>query len=479
MSESVEILIKAEDLATPVIKQSAKAVDGLDAGLKRIKESGGQAKKSADFARIIASSLGGSEIGSYIAQMGEAADKTAQFSEIQKAGGAGALAFKAGLLGVAGVLGFQVGQAIGNVIFENERWNKELDKSVQKSEKLFESLLELKSFSFSRDQEEISLIRDPEQQVAATKAALDSIANEIRDKRNNINSILEKEAKLRSVEDDDFTSMLGLNKERTAEVEKQVAEQEKLIELLTAQQTQIRRNTDETAQRIKLTKEQNAEVEKQEQLQIQLQAKSEEYVSKLREQLAVLKATNDEKAGVVAGQNTIAADTGEATRLLKEIDAIAEKAAAEKIAADEIKKIETEKENNAKRLVALKENELNKLAEETILLNQGREAANAFALEKQGLAKEDALAIAREREQLDQQKDAIKEAEKQAGKQKPLEAAPVNVAVESRLLTRGGGDDPSRITAKNTADAVKELQQLRKEMLEERRNGMKLKVVKA
>tara|TARA_R110000868_G_scaffold84519_10_gene238245 strand:- start:5938 stop:7173 length:1236 start_codon:yes stop_codon:yes gene_type:complete len=411
--------------------------------------------------------------------MGEAADKTAQFSEIQKAGGAGSLAFKAGLLGVAGVLGFQVGQAIGNVIFENERWNKELDKSVQKSDKLFSSLLELKSFKFSREQEEISLIRDPEQQVAATKTALDDIANEIRDKRNNINSILEKEAKQRSLEDDDFTSILGLNKERTAEVEKQVAEQEKLIELLTEQQTQIRRNTDETAQRIKLTKEQNAEAERQEQLQLQLQAKSEDYVETLRQQLALLKATNDEKAGVLASQKTVAGDTEEATRILKEIDAIAEKAAAEKIAADEIKKIETEKENNAKRLVALKENELNKLAEETILLNQGREAANAFALEKQGLAKEDALAIAREREQLDQQKDAIKEAEKQAGKQKPLEAAPINVSVESRLLTRGGGDDPSKVTAKNTADAVKELQQLRKDMLEERRNATKLKVVRA
>lgn len=475
MSESVDILIKAEDLATPVIKQSAKAVDGLDAGLKRIKESGGQAKKSADFARIIASSLGGSEIGSYIAQMGEAADKTAQFSEIQKAGGAGSLAFKAGLLGVAGVLGFQVGQAIGNVIFENERWNKELDKSVQKSDKLFSSLLELKSFSFSREQEEISLIRDPEQQVAATKAALDSIANEIRDKRNNINSILEKEAKLRSVEDDDFTSMLGLNKERTAEVEKQVAEQEKLIELLTAQQTQIRRNTDETAQRIKLTKEQNAEVEKQEQLQIQLQAKSEDYVFKLREQLAVLKATNDEKAGVVASQHTVGGDTAEATRLLKEIDAIAAKAEKEKIAADEQKKLDADKENNAKRLKALKENELSKLAEEQILLNQGREAANRFALEKQGLSKQDAASIAKERERLEQQKEANEELAKQAGAKPVAQQVTVNTALQSRLLTRGPADDDAKFTAQNTANALAELKAMnaRQERMEKEANRQK------
>jgi hypothetical protein len=475
MSESVDILIKAEDLATPVIKQSAKAVDGLDAGLKRIKESGGQAKKSADFARIIASSLGGSEIGSYIAQMGEAADKTAQFSEIQKAGGAGALAFKAGLIGVAGVIGFQVGSAIGNVIFETERWNKELDKSVQKSDKLFASLVELKSFKFARQQEEISLIRDPAEQVAATKAALASIADEIEDKQKIINDILKKEAKLRSVEDDDFTSMLGLNKERTAEVEKQVQEQEKLIEQLVQQQTQIQRNTDETAQELRLKKEQNAEAEKQEQLTQQLQDKSASYVDTLRKQLDVLKATNEEKAGVVAAQNTVAKDAGAATQLLKEIDLINEKAAADKIAADEKKRTDTDNENNAKRLKALKDNELNKLAEERILLDKGREAANAFALEKQGLAKEDAAAIAREREQIDLRKDAINEAEKQ-GKAKPLaQQATVNTAFESRLLTRGPADDAAKFTAQNTANALAELKMmnLRQERMEKEANRQK------
>jgi hypothetical protein len=475
MSESVDILIKAEDLATPVIKQSAKAVDGLDAGLKRIKESGGQAKKSADFARIIASSLGGSEIGSYIAQMGEAADKTSQFSEIQKAGGAGSLAFKAGLVGIAGVLGFQVGQALGNVLFETERWNKELEKSAEKADKIFASMLELRSFTFSREREEISLIRDPEQQVAATKAALDSITKEIADKRANINAILEKEAKLRSVEDDDFTSILGLNKERTAEVQKQVTEQERLIELLTAEQTQIRRSTDERSQQIKLMKEQNAEADKQEQRQIQLREKSEAYVDSLRNQLEVLKATNDEKAQVIASQNTVDTDFGEARNLLQEIDAINAKAAAEKLAADELKKVESEKESNAKRLAALKESELTKLAQEQILLNQGREAANRFALEKQGLSKQDAASIAKERERLEQQKEANQELAKQAGA-KPIAQQPtVNTAFESRLLTRGPADDAAKFTAQNTANALAELKMMnqRQERMEKEANRQK------
>lgn len=86
MSESVKILIEAEDQATPTIVKSAKAVDGLDASLKKIKESGGQAKKSADFAKALASSLGFADWRVHCT-LGEAVDKTAQFAEIQKQAG--------------------------------------------------------------------------------------------------------------------------------------------------------------------------------------------------------------------------------------------------------------------------------------------------------------------------------------------------------------------------------------------------------
>ena len=50
---------------------------------------------------------------------------------------------------------------------------------------------------------------------------------------------------------------------------------------------------------------------------------------------------------------------------------------------------------------------------------------------------------------------------------------------ESRLLTRGGGDDPAKQTEQNTANTFKELQELRKQMLAESKNGTKLKVVTA
>jgi hypothetical protein len=492
MSESVQIVIDADDLASAKVAAAAKNVEN---NIKAIKTSGEQAKKSTEFFGVIANSLGGTELGAYASQLAGITEKTSQFAEVQKLGGAGALAFKAGLVGVVGVLGFQVGQAIGNVIFETERWQGELVKATEKSDKLLASMIELKNFNFGRDQEEISLIRDPDEQAAATKALLDNIENQIKDKRSSIDSILAKEAKQTSADDDDFTSMFGLNKDRQAEVAKQVAEGEKLIENLAAQATQIRRNNDETAERIKQKKEENALFAKEQSAtealtaEINLlqgkgtyisenvrlltqerdllketkanEAKSESYLETLRNEVALLKAKGDELFKIEAGQKTFgAADNAEAASLLKERDILKQNQDAEKQA-----------EQEAQRIADLKQKELDKLAEEQVLLTKGKEAAHAFALEKQGLSKADAANIAAQQAQ----NDAIK-AKQTAKPNAPTQQ--INQAFEARLLTRGEGDDPAKMTEQNTANAVKELRELRKQMLAESKKGTKLKVVK-
>jgi hypothetical protein len=459
MSESVDILIKAEDLATPVIKQSAKAVDGLDAGLKRIKESGGQAKKSADFARIIASSLGGSEIGSYIGQMGEAAEKTAQFAEIQKAGGAGALAFKAGLVGLVGTIAFGVGKAIGDAVFQTEKWTQQLTEAASVTKGFDSDIAKLRATMNAERMEDIELIRDPEKKRASYTAMLQALKTEMRGVEDAIKQgTKENEAFAKSW--NYLGNDIAINEATKATVETN----KERLKVMKDEARQLKSMIDDRAVLNERLKEENA-----------LQDKSEAYVETLRQQLEVLKATNDEKAQVIASQNTVDTDFREARNLLKEIDAINAKAAADKIAADEKKRADTENENNAKRLKALKENELIKLQQEKILLDQGREAANAFALEKQGLAKADAAAIAREREQIDLRKDAIKEAEKQGGT-KPLGQQPtVNTAFESRLLTRGPADDAAKFTAQNTANALAELKMMnaRQERMEKEANRQK------
>ena len=495
MSESVQIVIDADDLASAKVAAAAKNVEN---NIKAIKTSGEQAKKSTEFFGTIANALGGSELGAYASQLAGITEKTIQFAEVQKLGGAGALAFKAGLVGVVGVLGFQVGSAIGNVIYQTERWEGELVKATEKSDKLLASMLELKNFNFGRDMEEISLIRNPDEQASATKALLDDIEDQINKKRTSINEILaKKEAKNdRSIFSEDWAD---LNEETDVSLDKRISEGEKLIENLAAQATQIRRNNDETAERIKQKKEENALFAKEQSAtealtaEINLlqgkgtyisenvrlltqerdllketkanEAKSESYLETLRNEVALLKAKGDELFKIEAGQKTFgAADNAEAASLLKERDMLKQKQDAEKQAL-------AQKEQEAKRIADLKQTELDKLAEEQVLLTQGKEAAHAFALEKQGLSKADAANIAAQQAQ----NDAIK-AKQTAKPNAPTQQ--INQAFEARLLTRGAGGDPQADTAKNTAAMLAE-QKRANQIAEKNRQETRIKILKA
>ena len=292
--------------------------------------------------------------------------------------------------------------------------------------------------------------------------------------------------------------MFGLNKERQAEVAKQVAEGEKLIENLAAQATQIRRNNDETAQRIKQKKEENALFAKEQSATESLtaeidllkgkgtyisenvrlltqerdllketkanEAKSESYLEGLRNEVALLKAKGDEVFKIEAGQKTFgAADNAEAAALLKERD-ILKKNQDEKATAD------AKAEQEANRIADLKQTELDKLAEEQVLLTKGKEAAHAFALEKQGLSKADAANIAAQQAQ----NDALKA--KQTAKAPTQQ---INQAFEARLLTRGPTQgDPQAVIAQNTAAMLAE-QKLANKIAEKNREATRIKVLKA
>jgi hypothetical protein len=119
----------------------------------------------------------------------------------------------------------------------------------------------------------------------------------------------------------------------------------------------------------------------------------------------------------------------------------------------------------------LKQTELDKLAEEQVLLTQGKEAAHAFALEKQGLSKADAANIAAQQAQ----NDAIK-AKQTAKPNAPTQQ--INPAFEARLLTRGAGGDPQADTAKNTAAMLAE-QKRANQIAEKNRQETRIKILKA
>lgn len=180
MSESVDILIKAEDMATPVIAKSAKAVDGLDASVKRFKESGEKAKKSVEFFKVMANSLGGSEVGQYAQQLGELTEKTAQFAEVQKLGGAGAFAFKAGLVALAGVVAFRVGTAIGSAIFQTDKWTRALAAADEQAKRLNATLAKINAEQFAANKADIAIVSSTAEKADAYKKLLSTTAGNIK-----------------------------------------------------------------------------------------------------------------------------------------------------------------------------------------------------------------------------------------------------------------------------------------------------------
>lgn len=470
MSESVDILIKAEDMATPVIAKSAKAVDGLDASVKRFKESGGQAKKSADFARVIAVSLGGSPLGAYIGQIGEAAEKTSQFAEVQKLGGAGALAFKAGLVGLVGTIAFGVGNAIGNVIFQTERWKQAMADATAEAARLESQLVSLKAQRFGDSKADIELIRDPEAKKAAYADLFQSTTEEIKGVEQRINSAKAKVEEYNASYMTHWQSQIDAHQETKAKLK---TDQEALA-VLKKQQEEVRSERLERELANKGIEKKNA-----------LQDKSDAYVTGLREELELLRATKEEQAEILAMRNAVGEqDQATAKALLLEKDAIAAKAEAEKTALAEVAAEEKEMQDarikqandeaaQEKRVQDLKESELSRLEEETIRLREGEAAAKAFRLEKEGLSKEDAKAIAQKEADLKVEADA-----KKPGKS----GGTTNTAFEARLLTRGPADDAAKFTAQNTANALAELKAMNKrqermEALDKLNKGKTLTVV--
>jgi hypothetical protein len=179
MSESVDILIKAEDLATPVIAKSAKAVDGLDANLKKIKQSGEQAKKSTEFFKTIANSFGGSEVGKYAQQLGELTEKTSQFAEVQRLGGAGAVAFKLGVVAAVGAVAVSVGSAFGSMIFDTEKWTRKLAEANEEAKRIGVNVVKRQSLIFADDKADVELIKDPQAKRIAYEQLLGSLDNNL------------------------------------------------------------------------------------------------------------------------------------------------------------------------------------------------------------------------------------------------------------------------------------------------------------
>jgi len=370
-SESAKVIIDAEDLAS---KKIAEAARNVEANIKSIKDVGGKAKASTEFIGTLATTLGGSQFGSYAGQLAQLTERVSAFSEVSKAGGAGALAFKAGLASVVAVLAFQVGKAIGDVVFQTGKLERAFTRTKEAAAELNAELARARDQTFSDQKEDIDLIRDPEEKRAAQEALFKQLDNDVQGITQQL-----KESTKAADEWADAWQITGNRKAYAEEAQKQV------------------------------------EIDKQRLSQ------AKEMRDELRRELSDRKAINDQ----------IRADNQAAIEAEK--NAAAERIAAEKAADDARISAANKAFDDARKLEDIKQREIDRLEEQRILLEQGAEAAKAFSLEQQGLDKATAERLAREGAVLEERRKQAEE--EKAGGTGTQQVG--TQAVQSRLLTRG------------------------------------------
>ena len=455
-SESVKILIEAEDLASAKIAQASQKIEQ---NVKDIKSVGQKAKASTEFIGQLANQLGGSEIAGFAGQLAGLTEKVSQFSEVSKAGGAGAFAFKAGIVGLVGAMSFGFGQAIGNAIFETDRWKKELQDATEASKKLNAELIRFSDLRIGDQIQSISLLGSPEEQEKATAALVESLRDQARQAAK-ISADSRAELKAMSTFDDDANifGSLGVEtnaKQRRDELELQIKLQDDLSNSISKQAVELERKLNFEMQNAKVAK-QTAETQA-----------SSNYIASLREQLAIEKAIGDEKFKLEAQKTAKGTDVSVAAGLLKELDAQKQLVeAANKAAREKEQKIK-EEEASRKRIIDLIANENTKNQERLVLLNKGTEAAKVFSLVQQGVAQTEAERLAAESERISRlEKDKQNREEVNKTLMQPQEA------FQSRFLTRGPMANPNERLEKE-AEKQTRLQEEQKKLLESLRENTK------
>jgi len=571
MSEAVEILIKADDQAS---QKFATTAENMDKSLKRVnqilsgleepadryakqleelnqlhrdgalsaeqfaaaqdkisgkmnntgaamKDVGGNAKKTTELVGTLAQLTGNTELGNFASQLAGATEKISSFGEVSKAGKAGALAFKLGLVALAATIGSAIGKAIGDVIFETKKFTRELERAKEASKELEDRLQKTRSVMMENAKEDIELIRDPDKKRAEYKALLDTLNKDIDAVSKNV-TVSQKAVD----EWADAWQITGNRKEYAKQAQEQLENDKARLAALRDERDELQKITSErTRQNEELAKANEAK------------DKSEAYIAQLKQEVEYLAATKEEQLLLDAARNTTIEDRGEAERLLKERDAILAKAEAQKELEEAQKRAEEERAKAAEkaiqdaqrerdRIEGIVRTENERLALRALELEQGKEAAKVQALIAQGVeeaaakqiaatesalqAKEDkakaeetnAQEAAKEKQRIadlvkaEQERLALKKLEAEQGKEaakaqalinqgvdeatakklaaaesalekdkgpmeKPKETGPL-MASESRLLTSGRSSDPMDKTNKILDQTQKHTQEIAK-----------------
>jgi hypothetical protein len=380
--------------------------------------SAGKATKSAtDFLGKIGALTGSSEISNFASQLGGLAKETEKFAAAGQKGGASAFAFKAGLAAAVGAIAFSAGKFLGDMIFQTEKWTQALETAKESGRRLEQQAEKMRDLRFADTTADIELIRNPEEK----KKAYEELIKELKVNIQGVGSQVRSSQK--AVDEWNAAWLITGNRKGFAEQAKmQLDNDQARLDKLKEQEKQLTRLL--TVEKERADKQaENARLDA-----------SEKYVGSLQKQLELLQATEAERNKVIAMQSgAVGEEVDIAAGLLDQIE-------AEQKLAEERKKIADEAIQQQKRIEELKNSELQKLEDERVALEKGKEAAHAFRLEKQGLAKADAERIAMMQAELEKERE--RKTQREQAEKSFAQASNQSLQIQSsRFLTRGPTED--------------------------------------
>ena len=428
-SESIKILIEAEDKAS---MQVASASKNIEQSVKGVKETGQKAKASVEFFGVLAGQLGGSQLQSAAGGVAAITEKMGQFSEMMKVGGAGAMAFSAGLTLLVTTMSFKLGQSIGEMIFGVRDSEKAFSEAKAEADAYAAALVAAGNQKFSEQLEDIQLIRDPE---AKQQAAVDLFRSIEKGINNSIESMNFYQTQVDEMDASMIPDPFGDQTEIRNQLQQQANAQADIHASLQEQLQTVSKQFGARAQLVQTIKNQQAAED----------AAAAKAAQSFNAGMATLKQLGFQYDELTKGRDAARAaqlrDQGIGDADIKAILMMDGMIAKEKELQAVKDKARQAEESRLTQVENLAKSELQRLEEQKVALEQGQQAAHAFRLTQQGMDKESAEAIAAAQAAMD--------ASTKAGDKKVQPAAALQ-ATESRLMIRGPKEDSQKKIEQNT-----------------------------
>ena len=367
---SVILIVGARNKASAALNAVGKSVDKLESDVGKFADVAESANVSV---ANLMEQFGLGDLAGYGQQIADIRSKMVEFNAENVKGAKGLTAMKAGIVVAVAAISFELGKAIGDVVFQTKRWNQELAEAERLGDRISAGAL-AKFLERFKTSESVDIFGSADEQGEEIKKVVAGINVELAAMNEQSKRLNAQAKELNKPFIKDLVSIKQSNKE--------VEEHNKKLEGL-----QEKRNG--LLSRFK-----------------GIQQKSSSILSNMGAQINLLKATEEERLAISLRQQgvteqwlPIAIDmqkridklkNAEKERLALERKGIAEKARLQRETDSARTKAAADRLREEKRISGVYQTNINSLKEQLIGITKSKEAATAFRLEMQGVKSKDA-----------------------------------------------------------------------------------------